>query len=482
MGKRYGTFKYGDGTLYGATSDDPLLWTCQVDWDGSGFTGQNEAGWLQSLSIRRGREYVTRQESAGIFKTNGVGFEMPSIGEVIIYLDNEDGRYDAYNSSSPLYPNVLPGKKIRIKVQQGGVSKSLFAGKISNIIPKEQTKQVMIRAVDGLQELGDQEIHVDLQSARRIDLAIGDVLDAMGWPEDWGRNLDNTPDYIPYFWSDGQSGRQIIRDLMDVSLGVFFVAGDGMATFRNRYRNDTPTISLDQEYLGPYPSLQQPWDVIFNRITLKVYPRTQESSAELWRLSNKPSLSAGESIEIWADFGYDGQTVPASSLETIEATTDYTFNAAEDGGGANLTGDLSVSVTRFAQTAKLTVSNTGSSTGYITLLRLRGVAVTAGTLKVVSEDTDSKALYGLRDLIIDNNWLQEINNAEALAIFLLSVLKSPSEYPAISLTNRFDYQFPELFEYVNLSIPAKSISHTGSDALQVGYIEINWLRRYRPGG
>ena len=475
MGKRYGMFKYGDGTRYGISSYFPLLWICQIDWDGDGEYDRNEAPWLQSISIRRGREYVTRLESSGTFKTNGIGFEMPSIGEAVIYLDNEDGRYDAYSSSSPLYPNVMPGRKIVIKVEQDLERKSLFTGKIAYIIPKEQTKQVVIRAVDGLQELGDQEISVDLQTTRRIDQAIGDVLDAMSWPEDWGRNLDSTPDYLPYFWADGESGRQVIRDLMDDSLGVFFVAGDGKATFRNRYRNDTPTISLDQENLGQYPSLQQPWDVIYNRITLNVHPRAQESAAELWRLFEIPSLSPGETREIFAEYSYGGKSVPASSLETIEAATDYTFNTQSDGGGSDLTADLSVSVTQYAKTAKLTITNNGASTGYITLLRLRGVAVTAGTLKIVVEDTDSQALYGLRDLVLDNEYLQEINNARALAVFLLDVLKAPSEYPAVSLQNQFYLQFPELFEYVNLSIPAKNISRTGSDALQVGYIEINWL-------
>lgn len=472
---RYGTFVYGDGTDYGASTDDPLLWTCQIDWDGDGVYDRNESPWLQGLTIRRGRENVTRQEAVDVFSTAGVGFELPSVGEAVLYLDNEDGRYDVYNSSSPLYPNVYPGKKIRIRVQKGGVSKNLFSGRVADIIPKDSTKQVMIRAVDGLQEMGNQEIRVSLQTARRIDEAIGDILDALSWPGDWGRNLDSTPDYLPWWWADGLTAKEVIRYLMDASLGVFYVAGDGKATFRNRYRDETPTITLAEDDLGKEIMIQQPWDVIYNRITSWVYPRQQQSSAELWSLFEVTSLAPGESVDIWAEFTYAGQVVPASSLETITATTDYTFNAAADGGGADLTSDLSISVTQYAQTAKLSVTNNGSITGYITLLRLRGVAVTAGTLKVTAEDTASQALYGVRDLVLTNPWMQEINSARSLALFLANTLKTPSEYPRITLQNQFDLQYPELFEYVNVSIPYKNISRSGSDALQVGYIEHNWL-------
>ena len=60
---RYGTVKY-DQAVYGATAGDPLLWTCQVDWNGDGEYDRNESPWLQDLSIRRGREFLTRTEAS----------------------------------------------------------------------------------------------------------------------------------------------------------------------------------------------------------------------------------------------------------------------------------------------------------------------------------------------------------------------------------------------------------------------------------
>jgi hypothetical protein len=33
MGKRYGTFKYGDGTKYGASVTGILKWSVEIDWD-----------------------------------------------------------------------------------------------------------------------------------------------------------------------------------------------------------------------------------------------------------------------------------------------------------------------------------------------------------------------------------------------------------------------------------------------------------------
>jgi hypothetical protein len=45
---------------------------------------------------------------------------------------------------------------------------------------------------------------------------------------------------------------------------------------------------------------------------------------------------------------------------TPVATTDYTANTQADGGGADLTADIDITITKFATATKLEVENTGS--------------------------------------------------------------------------------------------------------------------------
>src|SRR5512137_2514982 len=57
---------------------------------------------------------------AGMFKFRSDGsaadFEPVRVGTCSIVLDNTTRRYDPYNTASPLYPNVLPGRYVQIPI------------------------------------------------------------------------------------------------------------------------------------------------------------------------------------------------------------------------------------------------------------------------------------------------------------------------------------------------------------------------------
>ena len=137
---RYGTFKYGSasGHKYGASSTgtiDALAWGIDVDWNGDGFfDGVNEGNRAVSIRMFRGRNKQLRP--------SGEGFEPIRTGSITVELDNYDGRYDGWNSSSPLYPNVEPGKEIRVRVRNlyTGVIYPVFRGVINDIQPPRRSR------------------------------------------------------------------------------------------------------------------------------------------------------------------------------------------------------------------------------------------------------------------------------------------------------------------------------------------------------
>jgi hypothetical protein len=116
-------------------------------------------------------------------------------------------------------------------------------------------------------------------------------------------------------------------------------------------------------------------------------------------------------------------------LSTPAKPTDFTANTLADGTGTDLTNLWTVTVTPFSKRAKVTWKNLSSFGGYITKTRIRGQAIISPySQSVLSENTDSQALYEVLDLELDSPWLQDINAAEDFANFLVSVLSYPKPY------------------------------------------------------
>ena len=60
----------------------------------------------------------------------GVGDSI-SIPELTVILDNKNRQYTVQNSSSPYYPNLRIGKKVRVRASYNGSAYGLFSGMIN---------------------------------------------------------------------------------------------------------------------------------------------------------------------------------------------------------------------------------------------------------------------------------------------------------------------------------------------------------------
>jgi hypothetical protein len=142
---KYGAFKYGTSKYgSGAAGTQPvytgsLIWICGVYWDGS-FSGVSEK--VKGYELSRGSAYT--------IAASGGGLEPITIGTLKVTLDNYDDRYNPYNTSSPLYPNVTPGKKIFVDAVavSTGTHYQRFTGTIVNITPDNKAKTVILDCKD----------------------------------------------------------------------------------------------------------------------------------------------------------------------------------------------------------------------------------------------------------------------------------------------------------------------------------------------
>jgi len=462
---RFGTFKYG-AAKYGASALTTLLYSFFVDWNNDGAfpdssTDSNNEAYERMVdwTSRRGRRELLRDSDQG-------GFNPYLVGTARVVLDNNDDRYNPLNTSSPLYPNVSPGRYCRFSVQNGstGSEWDIITGQIEEIelIGTGNDKQAVFHIVDGWRWLRDDSISIDLTEDIATADALDAVLDGTSWPTAFGRDIGTGSETIPYWWEDGRSPSAAVKDLADSEYGRFWIAANGEATFRSRHAIDTSVVTFTEANTLKDIQLGNPFKTIRDKVTISVFPRVEQASGTVWQLQDIPLIGAGDSATIWADFTYNNQPVPVKSAITPVASTDYTANSQADGGGSDLTANITVTMTTFGQRAKLIVSNTGGTDAYITLLKVRGVAISAPNRSLIIAGT------GARNFNLELPWQQTVNFATDLSDFLLDVLKLNSSLPTLMVEARPTIQFPpDITSRVTATLPTLDISGD----YRIGYIE-----------
>ena len=453
----------------GAT-DPELEWEFHVDWDNDGsFADEaNEAQYLTDLFVRRGRQVYMRPD--------GKGFEHIRPGEIRALLDNIDGRFDSWNTTSALYPNVVPGRRVRARVTDLNTSTvwPIFNGRITDIQPERNNKidQVRITAVDGSFGLQKRPVNSTLYTDTAADALYNVILVAAGWTD--STSIEAASDIVPYWWiPPRQNAMDAIYALADALYGTPFVGADGTFKVYNRQHSTTAGATLTEAELLKDVGVKQPWEVVRNYAAVTAYPLTPVTTVELWRLGDKPSVEAGDSIELWGEYRYNGVQVPAENVTTPVATTDYLVNTAADGSGTNLTASCTVTAVKYGSNFKLTLTNNSAFLGYITLLKVRGDALTSQGTTLIREDAASQALYEKRDVTFDFPMLQVVSQATDYADFLVGALASPNPFPRVYVEARPSIQFLDVLDKIELTLATKGI--TTARSFDIGGLEMQWL-------
>lgn len=458
--EKYAEFKYG------VTTETTLLWSMEIDWDDDDvFDGYNEAAYAYDFHSSRGRDYYIRPKADG--------FERMPIGEAVIRLYNDTGRYDPFNAAGDLYGNLEAGKKVQIKVKNGtaGTNYPVFCGILDEIIPygRRGTVDLIIKGCWNF--LQEADARAAIQEDITADDAIGAILDYVAWPTIWGRALDVGPDNIDYWWSPKKKAKGEIESLSEAGMGFVFVARDGKLTYYSRHRDVAPVMTLTEDELLKDISIPNPGTFTRNIVGIQAYPKIPQALQVVWTLNEVPYLGDGESYEVWARYTYDGNEVPAIDVVTPLGSTDYTADTVEGGGGVDLTADFDVVFTDFGETAKIVMTNNSGSAGYLNLLQIRGKPVESPD---VAEKVGTGAGYltNPKAFNLDLPWLQDTNVADDLATFLAGFMLANPIFPKGFVEDRPTIQFDlELFDQVTLDLNTWGID----DTFQLSKINHKWL-------
>lgn len=458
--KKFGTFKFGP------TIQTRPRFALEIDWDNDGyFDGRNDGALANSLAWERGRRFV--------ITPNGDGFEEDMTGKLIASLVDVENWYDPFTNS-----DIGAGRLFRLHVRTPADNYfNLMAGTISEPVYQagRGVPRVQINGDDGWGFLRDQRnrVTLGLQEGIYYDDAAHLMLDKVGWPRAWGRDLSKGVDRHPYWWADDKSAAKALHELAFSEMGRIHIAANGALSFRNRHFAGTSlfTITDGDVFLGSL-KVMEPWEVVRNSIRIESRPRTLQTGVELWRSIEAIRLVPGASYEKFIDFTYNGEAVPVQSLIAPVAGVDYLANTQSDGSGVDMTASISVSVDYFSTRGKLTVQNNGSQAGYVLVpFTIRGSGLTVSTTYSQLESIASIEQYGVRSLDLAYEWVQNENVARYMARKLRDRLSIPKKHLEFEMRGNPDKQFAlDLGTQVDVDITSKGISGT----YRVYYLKSQW--------
>jgi len=395
-----------------------LTYTLDVDWDGDGtLDGVNEATRMYKFTVDRGRDRT--------IGSPGSGFEKPNVGKMIIELDNHDGRYDPWNSGGALYGNIRPGRKCLLSFEQSGSTDSypLFTGFISDIRPYGYKERANLIAEDGAGWLNSRYPNIALMPLTDVGGAIDAILTDLSYP--YSTNIDKGIETIPYYWTTGANALSEIHKLANSDLGRFCVEADGTARFRNRHSSESVENTITEDLIGKNIYIPMPWDYSRSIVDIYIYPRIVGSSdSTLWTLRDEFTVSAGNTQEIWCQYTYENQVVPADDVY-ISSWQPTTAFATTD-----------IDLTAFSQDAKVNITNTTAGAETLTELIIKGTPIySPDKSKITASSTDLNipAVF-----VFDYPWLANVNTATSYASLLLNYLSDTKVYPEIWIYNRPD--------------------------------------------
>ena len=408
-----------------------------VDWDNDGDfldTGEDVTARTWRVRSSSGRDRDSQLTGRAV------------AGRLRAVLNNESGDYSSFNSASPLFGNILPGRKVQLTMD-GTV---IWTGFLSALVAEpgvNRANQAVLEAIGPLGQVNRSEINLPMQTSIATGATVGAILDEAAWPAG-DRTIDTGQTTIARIFMGEQKTLHALRIVEATEAGFIRETPDGKIAFEDRnHRLKTPHFTSQATFSDApaaalvYSAIRQedPTRNIINSFEAPYILHSVGSLAVLWTHpesgASSPSIDAGESRDFWAsypnpDSGTDAVAVDAWT--TLVVTTDYTANSQAGGGGDDHTADIGVAVGKFGTTMKITLTNNAAVQVFITLLQARGTPVTqSDSVLIKAEDSASQTTYGKQVYRNPSKFMPSSAEAQSWCDFNLPIYKDP--LPGLSI-------------------------------------------------
>lgn len=371
---------------------------------------------------------------------------LPIPARCVIALDNAGKHWLPEYASSPLYGHISKGALVFVEADHLGTTYPLWRGTIADIqVSGDDTDPVcLITAEDGMSLINtatyEPELLTDVLTGTALSTLFETgilaypyagafcLLDAAGYAE-----LDSTArlydDYITDF-DAGKTRLAYIGDNLDAGSGIgaqnyiasaigaeaggrlFWNAATGKYVYHDRHRDILQAGSYTALARTDVDSVRYAWgDRVVNRLTINYLPRRLGSPGTvMYSMENLPVRLAPNAVRaITAAYRVGDSVGTTGGIDMIYpvAGTDYAAASEvnknnSDGSAQDRTGSLAVLVAFGANSARITITNTGSDTINVTSFQLRGTPLIADArATVTSVDGSSIGANGLHENAMD---------------------------------------------------------------------------------
>lgn len=407
----------------------------EVMWDAINWT--DETARLLTWEWKRGRDRASQLTGRAIASV------------LSAQLDDTTGRYASLNAASPLFGNVKPTRKVRLRTT-APVARTQWQGFLDTITPSRDAgapNTVVLRALGPIGYIASRPSSQAVFTNILGGTAIGDVLDDAGWPGA-DRTVDAGQVTMARWTNDTDNALKSLRDIEETEQGFISESADGKMVFEDVHHRLLPphttsvaTFSDAAAAALPYETIDQLdlWTEVFNRFEADVTLFTVQAIATLWQLVGEtPSITPAQTREFWALYPGAAAVPQADHVDawtTPAAVTDVVANAASDGSGADLTGSIAIAATKYGNSMKISLTNNAAVAAFLTTLKARGTAAYRNDpVRIAVEDATSQAAYGKRTFPLGGKFYPTTARARSFCEYGVSRYKDP--HAALAITYR----------------------------------------------
>lgn len=333
---------------------------------------------------------------------NGPADNVASPGTCEFEMDNSERNSAAtLGLYSPNHPSCRSGLRegipVRLLVTSGSYTdQPVWTGKITSILPSVGlygVRRTHIIAKDCMEDLANEDVREVSRQLEQTEVAVlSAVLDSLpSASQPAARSFDPAEHEFPVALDDLGSGERalgVCERIVTSARGSLYPLANGALKYQSFSRRVLEISQFEfTDVMLAGLNIPSSLDNVYGRVRVTTHPKTFAPSTSpaimvLASHEGRMALAPGESVELFltyqdpdrpevkiggTDFEDDG-TSPAGTLEA----TDYEFNSDEDGGGADVTSEVSVHADFFASTVKLTITNHDSAIAYKQRLQVRG--------------------------------------------------------------------------------------------------------------
>lgn len=369
-------------------------------------------------------------------------------------LNNYDGYYNFYNSTSPLAEYIVPGRPIRayLGFKEGGLT-PVFIG-LTEGVPTYSglhNTKAQFTAMDFLSAIGEMSLrNMVMMRDARTDEVISVILQQFGLAP-YMYNLAEGTNVIPFvYFESGKNAGNALRELVQAENGAMWIDEQGVIRFEPRTAQvgkESVMVFNPDNIVEITPNQTSS---IVNRVYVEADVRKVMEFQPFYVMDNENGytqsadedsfrVKANGSTTIWLSFEDPVWSATTNPVQN-GPETDSNFTAV-DLSGDTVRGGITVEGTLFATSMKLNFTNTNNFPVSIDTLQIWGepakVVGDSPSIKYTAEDEDSIERFGVHELRVTDNTC--FGNQQNIDLFANDVLSAYAGFaPVLELQVKGD--------------------------------------------